>query len=350
MAVNFVNSLPRERYDAYLCTTRRNGPLGELLRADVSWLQLERRSRFDVMALRRLVDFNCRHDIRILHAHSSSLFVSIAASLFPPHPYVVWHDHFGRFGVEQRSVLLFKQSLKRASGVIAVSQALAEWSRNELNVPAAQVWYIPNFVSAGPPGRPSPNLPGIPGERIVCVANLRPQKDHVTLVRAMGLVVQRWPAAHLLMAGASKDGAYVDLVTSEISRLRLDRNVSLLGERHDIESILQACDIGVLSSISEGLPLSVIEYGMAGLPVVATSVGQCPEMLDDGRAGILVEPGNPERLAEGLVDLLASSDRRVMLGKGLRTRVQQLHNSCAAIDQVCQLYEGVLRRDRSERS
>src|ERR1019366_2381799 len=169
-----------------------------------------------------------------------------------------------------------------------------------LHVPTERVWYIPNFVVPAPDSQP-PILPGARGARIVCVANLRPQKDHCTLLRAMALVVRRHPVAHLLLAGATKDPVCLDLVKTEISRLALDANVSLLGERHDVAAILQVCDIGVLSSASEGLPLALIEYGMAGLPAVATEVGQCPEVLDQGRAGMLVAPGAPKLLAEALL-------------------------------------------------
>jgi glycosyltransferase involved in cell wall biosynthesis len=345
MAVNFVNSLPRERYVPYLCTTRRDGPLEESVGADVVRLRLERKHRFDVVAVRRLVEFNREHGVRLLHAHSSSLFVAVAASGFAPHPAVVWHDHYGRYAVEQRNAFLFRQLVRNASGVIAVSEPLAEWARNRLHVPTERVWYIPNFVVPAPDSQP-PILPGVRGARIVCVANLRPQKDHCTLLRAMALVVQRQPAAHLLLVGAANDAACLDFVKKEISQLELGANVSLLGERHDVAAILRVCDVGVLSSASEGLPLALIEYGMAGLPAVATEVGQCPEVLDQGRAGMLVAPGAARLLAEALLSLLESPDRRAALGLQLRTRVQGFYSSGTIIERACRVYETVLRQDR----
>lgn len=350
MAVNFVNSLPRERYIPYLCTTRRDGPLDELVGADVARLRLERKHRFDLAAVYRLVEFNRERGVRILHAHSSSLFVAAAAALFPPQPAVVWHDHFGRYGVEQRSAFLFRQLVRKTSGVIAVSEPLAEWARNKLCVTSERVWYIPNFVFPEAPDGQTPMLPGLPGARIVCVANLRPQKDHCTLLQAMALVVQRQPAAHLLLVGAAKEAAYLDLVKKEISQLELGANVSLMGERHDVGSILRLCDIGVLSSASEGLPLALIEYGLAGLPAVATEVGQCPEVLDHGRAGMLVAPGAPGPLAEALLLLLGSPDRRAGLGRRLQTRTRELYSPCAIVEQVCRVYETVLLQNRSGRN
>src|SRR6202011_1420599 len=101
----------------------------------------------------------------------------------------------------------------------------------------------------------SMDLPGDADKRIVCVANLRPQKDHVTLLRAMAIVAKSVPRAHLLLVGASGSGEYLRQVLLQISRLGLDENVSYLGSRRDVPAILRTSAIGVLSSISEGLPL-----------------------------------------------------------------------------------------------
>src|SRR5438876_11120160 len=85
----------------------------------------------------------------------------------------------------------------------------------------------------------------------------------------------------------------------------------------------KACDVGVLSSRSEGMPLALLEYGMNGLPSVATRVGQCAEMLDDGRAGLLVPPAAPEPLAKAILALLQSPEQRAELGGRFRQRTQQ---------------------------
>ena len=99
VAVNLANFLPRTKFQSYLCTTRSNGLLQHELKNDVHLLQLNRRKRLDVAAFRRLVRFNKEENIDILHAHGGSLFIAGLASFFPPYPLVVWHDHWGRFGL-----------------------------------------------------------------------------------------------------------------------------------------------------------------------------------------------------------------------------------------------------------
>jgi glycosyltransferase involved in cell wall biosynthesis len=342
VAVNLCNLLPRERFRAYLCTTRRDGTLADSVAGDVGRLCLERKWRFDSAALRLLIRFVKEHDIKILHAHGSALFVSSLAAMLPPRPLLIWHDHFG-LPLETRSVLIDRTLAQRARGVIAVSQPLADWSRQKLKIPSERVRYIPNFACEPRNDECPTELPGETGARIVCVANLRPQKDHLTLINAMSLVARRHPNAHLLLAGASPDATYRAAVEAEIARLGLTQNVTLLGERRDVYAILRACDIGVLSSIAEGLPLALVEYATAGLASVATSVGQCAEVLDEGRAGILVPPREPQRLAEALVSLLDSPVQRVALGEIFRQRVRDFYSADSIVGRVCEVYEQVLK-------
>jgi glycosyltransferase involved in cell wall biosynthesis len=349
VAVNLCNLLPRERFRAYLCTTRRDGSLAESVAGDVGRLRLGRKWRFDAAALRRLASFIKEHDIEILHAHGSALFVSGLAAMLPPRPLLVWHDHFG-LPLETRSALFDRPLAQRARGVIAVSQPLADWSRQKLKIPEERVRYIPNFVCEPRDDDYSPELPGEPGKRIVCVANLRPQKDHLTLIRAMAQVARRKPAAHLLLVGASPDGSYRVRLEEEIARLGLARHVTLLGERRDVDAILRECDIGVLSSIAEGLPLALVEYAMAGLATVATRVGQCAEVLDEGRAGVLVPARAPEQLSEAILSLLDSPVQRVALGEMFRRRARRLYSADSIVGQVCEVYERVLTAKSGRRN
>jgi glycosyltransferase involved in cell wall biosynthesis len=343
VAVNLANGLPRDRYQTYLCTTRREGALEGLLKSEVGRLRLKRRRRLEAKALTRLVGFVRTEGVQILHAHETSVFLAALASLFPPYPALVWHDHFGRHEEIERPVWLYRLLARRLSAVIAVNESLAEWSRARLRVPPGRVWYVPNFVSDTEVEGGAASLPGLRGSRIVCVANLRTQKDHLTLLDAMTLVVRRAPAAHLLLVGATVEAECREQVTRRCAQLGLEQHVSFLGSRPDVPSVLQACDIGVLSSVSEGLPLALLEYGMARLPAVATRVGQCTEVLAEGQAGMLVPPRTPGALAAALLELLGSPAQRVTYGNALHHRVKQFYSEGSVIQQICQVYDSVLR-------
>jgi glycosyltransferase involved in cell wall biosynthesis len=342
MAVSLANLLPRGQFRAHICTTRRSGPLSDMIAIDVGKLSLNRRRTLDVKALWRLVQYIRQHDIRILHAHGTAVFVSAAASLFWPHPTIVWHIHYGRHAAERSSGWQYRAIRSRIRWSIAVSEALAGWATKIIGMPSTCVTYIPNFSSSSRSADERVNLPGRTGERIVCVANFLPEKDHLTLLRAMERVIRARPSAQLILVGGSKSSQWGREVVHEIERAGLGSNVSLLGQRRDVADILDASDIGVLSSNVEGLPLALIEYGEAGLPVVVTSVGQCADVVDHGRAGIAVEPRNEEALANAILRLLASPGERAKLGDALRARIHERFNADKCVDSIYAAYQRVL--------
>jgi glycosyltransferase involved in cell wall biosynthesis len=346
VAVNLANVMPRDRFACGLCATRRGGALASLVAADVERVDLNRTRRLDLGAIRRLAAYVRSARIEILHAHGTSLFTAAAASCFPPHPAVVWHDHYGLYPAP-RPTRAYRLAALRVSAVVAVTEELADWARRALGVRNDRVWYVPNFTTTPPAAPGAPDLPGRPGRRIVCVANLRPQKAHLDLVRAFRTVRDRVPDAHLLLAGTGSDDAYVQTIQRAVVDQGLTNSVTFLGHRADIAAVLRACDIGVLSSSGEGFPLALVEYGMAGLAVVATAVGQCAEVLDGGRAGRLTAPGDPGQLAEALIELLQSSDRRDDLGRRLRDRVEQRYSQHAVVQQIGMVYDTVTRRTSS---
>jgi glycosyltransferase involved in cell wall biosynthesis len=344
VAVNVANGLPRGRYASHLCTTRCDGALEADVAPDVGRLRLRRSHTLDVAAVRRLVRYVREHRIAVLHAHGPSLFIAAAASAFAPHPAVVWHDHFGAHETERRIPWLYRFPARRVGGVIAVSQALAQWAVEKLRMPRERVRFIANFVAEPPASLTVPPLPGKPGVRIVCVANLRPQKDHLNLLAAMKILLQKFPEAHLILLGSSVDEGHTARLTSVMEGDGLAGHVSWLGSRDDVQGVLKGCTVGVLGSASEGLPLALIEYGMAGLPAVATRVGQCAEVLDEGRAGILVPPAAPGPLAEAMASLLASEETRSRFASSFALRVRESYSVRKNLKEICDLYEFLISR------
>ena len=345
VAVNIANLLQSSGFQSYICTTRMGGSLLQEVGEKVGILSLGRISRLDIGALSKFIAFIRANPIDIVHAHGASLFLSSLASLFPPYPLVIWHDHYGSFARNPRPLWAYRLGTRLVKGVITCSEPLSEWVRQDLQVPAKRVWYLPNFVKTSNDVGKSPILPGSPGARIVCVANLRPVKDHSTLFRAMKLILQTTSEAHLLLIGKPETPDDLGLIQKEIKDLGLEDKVSLLGERKDVQAILQASDVGVLSSVVEAFPLVLLEYGMAGLPVVASKVGQCAEILDQGRAGIHVPPGSPPLFAEALSTLLQSSSLCKELGNRHKNRVMECYNPQQFLNKLLLIYDAVLGKE-----
>jgi glycosyltransferase involved in cell wall biosynthesis len=345
VAVNLANLMPQSGCCMYLCSTREEGPFSSLVEPHVGRLALFRKGSFDLSAVRKMARFIREERIQILHAHGSALFFARIAALFPPYPAVVWHDHYGRYLFNDRPIGIYRCATARIAGVIAVNQPLADWSRRSLGVPAERVWFIPNLVETSDSAKKATGLPGKPGKRIVCVANIRPQKDHSSLLKAMVSVLAKDPDAHLLLVGDFADAAYKDRILQEIADLSLQSSVTYLGRREDVSSILRTCDIAVLSSLSEGLPISLLEYGAARLPSISTDVGQCAEVLAHGSAGVLVPPANSRKLADAILALLASEAERHRLGEELFKRVVAHYSSQTVVVQVASAYQQVLSKN-----
>jgi glycosyltransferase involved in cell wall biosynthesis len=343
VAVMLANNLPQGAYRAYLCASRKTGPLESEIRPHVAFLALNRRGLLDLRAIFRLAKLVRREQIGIIHAHTTSLFLGTAICLLDPKHRLVWHDHIGRQEIALRPKFLYSPFARRADAVFAVTRELADWSVQSLGVRREHVRYLPNFVELQQSSHASLELPGQAGKRMVCVANIRAQKDHLTLLRAFAQVVRSEPDAHLILVGAENEAALAKQAREESQQLGLaSTNLTWLGPRQDVPSILANCDIGVLSSVSEAFPVALLEYGRAGLAVVATRVGECADILQEGEAGLLVSPSNPDALAAALLHLLESPYQRTDLGRRLNERVKKDYCAETVVGEVCQVYEQIL--------
>lgn len=153
---------------------------------------------------------------------------------------------------------------------------------------------------------------------VLAVGRLKAPKDFPTLVRALGKLPP--DSFDALIVGDGPDRRRLE---EEIAGLGLQARVRLAGERRDVPALLAGADVFVLASSSEGMPVSVLEAMAAGLPVVASRVGGVPEQVDDGRTGVLVEPGDTDALAEALTTLLDDGELRRRLGAAGRARAEE---------------------------
>jgi glycosyltransferase involved in cell wall biosynthesis len=171
---------------------------------------------------------------------------------------------------------------------------------------------------------------------LLSVGRLRAPKGFVTLVRATAGL-----EARLRIAG---DGPDRPALEAEIDRLGLSDHVELLGTRDDVPELLASSDVFVLSSDSEGLPMSVLEAMAAGLPVIASAVGGVPEAVRDGETGALVPPRDSAALARALRRLVADPALRERLGDAGRRRVEEEFSLARFEREHLELYRKRVRR------
>lgn len=169
------------------------------------------------------------------------------------------------------------------------------------------------------------------------VARLAPIKNHGSLVKAFFRLSEDIPAAALIIVG---DGELKDKLMRQANDMNLSKRVLFLGERHDIPELLNAMDVFVLPSLSEGHNITLLEAMATGLPVVATSVGGNAEVVLDGITGFLVPPNKHEMLSEKIEILLRDENLRSQMGKRSRVRIVEYFN----MQKMINTYQGLYLR------
>lgn len=331
MAVTLANAFSKKIEQSILCTTRQEGVLKEELAPDVSYYYLAKKSTLDIKALLRLRKIVSTNKVDIIQAHGTSFFFATLLRLSYPKIRIVWHAHLGSRAktLRKENKVLVKCS-RYFDLIITVNSELKQWCEDNLNT--KKVHYLENFVAAN-----SFKLGNIRRENtIVSVANLKEPKNHLNLLRAFHLVHEQHPEWKLQLVGKRFGDAYEQAITSYISENDLEDSVALLGVRKDIPSLLQSAKLGVLSSDSEGLPMALLEYGAAGLAVIATRVGYCEEVIHN--YGKTVAPNDPNSLAKALLLYIEDADSIVKDANAYHEHVLENYSPEKVIPKLIELY------------
>ena len=340
VAVNLANALSREINKSFLCATRKEGLLKESLLKDVGYLFLNKQKTIDFKAISSLNAFVKTNNINIIHAHSSSFFLAIIIKILNKKVKVVWHDHYGNSEfLENRRFGVLKVFSKKFAHVFCVNKTLEAWAKEKLKI--KNVTYLPNFATVDTQ-KPVTELKGIWNKRVVCLANLRPQKDHLTLLKAFKKVIENHPEWTLHLVGKDFQDVYAEEVKQELIDLGLKNSVFILGSKPDVFHILRQCDIGVLSSKSEGLPIALLEYGLAKLPVIATKVGECVNVIHQKKNGLLVDASDSKLFADAMIFYIENETVRRELAIVFEKHIQQNFSEQSQLDTIVEIYNRII--------
>ncbi|MWB94530.1 glycosyltransferase [Flavobacterium sp. GA093] len=321
MAVNYANALSKKINFSGLIATRNEGVLLDQVVSEVSYLFLKKRKTIDFKAIIRLRKYIKENKVDVIQAHSSSFFIAVLVKFTLPKVKIIWHDHYG---ISQNLVARKSLSLKLSSlffnGNIAVNQSLKNWAQNYLLCPNSI--YLPNFIEHSIQAKPKVILNGIDGKRIICVANLRKQKNHNLLLKVADKLRTNYPDWTFHLFGKDFNDEYSVKIKSDIQTLKLEKNVFFYGTSIAVSSALDQSDIAVLTSESEGLPLVVLEYGLHRLAVVATNVGEISNVIISGQEGIIVASNDVDGFTLAVEKLIGDEILRKSLAVRLHTKVE----------------------------
>lgn len=306
----------QERFRPVFACLDGLGSLGESLRAAGHPIRVvERRPGFDLRCTLRLRRWFQKQKVQLVHAHQYAPFFYSALARTGLGLPVLFTEH-GRDYPDYRRpkrVLANRWLLRPRDRVVAVGQQVREALIQHEGLPEDRVSVIYNGVDARAYDAHRPLREAVRGELgylpehwvILQVARLNRLKDHATAIRAIDVLRRALPTVRLVFVG---DGEERPALEAQVASLGLQETVRFLGSRNDVPRLLQAADAFLLSSISEGIPLTLVEAMLAGVPVVSTRVGGVPEVIDHETTGLLASPADAAGLATALSRVLVNAD------------------------------------------
>jgi glycosyltransferase involved in cell wall biosynthesis len=337
VVVNLLNALVEERPTLVLMDRREGNDLLSELDSRIEVLRVPcRRSRMPRDVVRLAKALRSRR-IEVLHSHmfGASLNGALAARIgripvfvTSEHGRNTWKKPWHRW-VERNVISRY------ADARICVSEDIRDVRRQRDRIPQDKLVVIPNGSQLGTPG--SDVLHAVP--EVLAVGRLIDAKDYPTLLRAAGLLRDQGRRFVLKIVG---DGPLREALVRESVAAKLDSHVEWLGSRRDVNVLMPACDVFVLSSIREGQPMVLLEAMAAARPIVATRVGGIPETVRDGAEALLVPPGNPAALAEAIARLLDDRALARRLGENARARMREKFSIEAMAQAHLNLYTQLL--------
>lgn len=300
---------------------------------------LTKRSGFDWTLSGRLRKLCEEQRIQVLHTHNAvgSIYgASVAQKLGIHH---IHTEHSNPASTRHLLRWLHRRAL-RNSEIVADSKKVGFTLSRREGIEAARIKLIYNgvaqseFLHSKKQARMSL---GILDEWVVVgtVGNLRAVKNHAGLIEALAPTLKVKPEVHLVILG---EGIERPALERLIALQGLEGKVHLKGARPDARDLLSAFDLFVLPSKSEGLPLSLLEAMGAGLPCVGTAVGGIPEVIDEGRTGLLIPSGSSEALSRAIQWLLDHRSEAEQIGLQAKQKVHERFSEGAMTSDYLRLY------------
>lgn len=348
VVLNLVRHLP-DRFEPIVCCIDDPGPIGEEICAagiPVTALGLNPglRRPWDVARIHRFLRATRP---RIVHTFllPASLYGRLAAMLARV-PIVIGSEMNIYERKRPRHALAERLLMSGTDRVVAAAHSVRDFYIRQVHADPAKVDVIYNAVDWTSLQRTADRDEtrrslGIPldAAALAVIGRLTEQKGHRYLLDALA----RTPSlerVHLLVAG---DGDLRDTLRDYAAALGLSSRVHFVGVRRDVGNLLHAVEVFVLPSLWEGLPLALVLAMGAGVPVVSTRVGGVPEIVDDGRTGLLVPPGDAAELGHALARLIGDPARARVLAEAARTEVRPKFGVDGYVASVVGLYDRLLR-------
>jgi glycosyltransferase involved in cell wall biosynthesis len=338
--------LSKRGIEISVCALDEGGVMAdELKKMGIPVYVKHRKPGLDIGLMRRFASFFMQEkvDFVITH-HFNQLFYSIMGAKLARVP--ILHVEHERYSLQNwKNAIIAGLVFRGCFRVLALGLDVQEFLVNRLMLPRWKVecvrgCVLPMEVTHFRHRDFGMNI-GKKDIVVTCVARLEPKKNHKMLIKGVYEARKNLKTIKLLIVG---DGSQRHELERTVDSLGLEGSVFFLGALRDIWEILNITDIFALCSDEEGTPLAILEAMAAGKPVVATAVGNVPSILGGGLAGILINRGDYQALANAILQLSHDKEYAIKLGVMGQRIVQEQYsgtNFINTIETLC--YKGIIR-------
>jgi glycosyltransferase involved in cell wall biosynthesis len=309
----------------------------------------------DLLRIRQsLADLIRRYDIEVVQTHTVRFIDLLLLTLLPTTSLrvVLWTFHSANYlssraaSVRYVYDLLYRLHCRKVDGFVAVSDEVRKAMLRRIGPIQEKIVTIYNGVDLKRYERSVDRVAvrrqlglGAEAQVVATVGTLRKAKGHAFLIDAVAMVVPQYPNLHFLFIG---DGELKTELQAQVQSLNLSGNIHFLGNRSDVATLLAASDFFVSSSLWEGLPMSLLEAMAASKPIVATAVSGTKLVMIPNETGLVVPPGDAQKLAEAIIQLVSDPARAKAMGVAARQRVAKEFSAQKQANDHLALYRRLL--------
>lgn len=342
--ISIAECLDRSKYASIVCLLSEGWVTQQLDKRGIENIVIPQPRSLDLGWLAKALGLLKRRRIDVMHSHefATNAYAAILSRVSGT-PFVATVHGKNHYADRWRRRAGYRYAARHGT-MVPVSEDLKKFLVEQLGIPANLLHVVHNGIDLE---RYRPERTGAdvrlelgirPDQPVVgTVGNLFAVKGQIYLLRALAKVVAAVPDVVLLLAG---EGDQIEALQREVGGLGLQGHVRFLGFRSDVPRLLEAFDVFVLPSLSEGLPLSILEALAYEKPVVASNVGGVSEIIEDGVSGLLVPPMDRDALADKVVQVLKQPALSASLGKAGRRRVESDFSLEQMLWNYDRLYEG----------
>jgi len=341
---NFVLQMKENRkIQIEICVLYSNGLFKkEIKNKGISIWDLGLKFKYDLRGIVKLISLIKRGKYNIVHVHlfPANIFISLASLFLPKNIKFIFSEHnvYNR----RRSCKIFKILdtfiYSRYYKIICVSK----------QVQVALVEWLPNLkrksvvISNAVPVSDLSNGSIVKKYDILFVGRLTKAKGVDILLKAIKIIKEKYQKE--IRAAIVGKGYLDEELKGLVMELGIEKEVEFLGVRRDIEKLMQSTKLFVLPSRWEGLPLTILEAMSSGAGIIATKVGSIPEVIQNGKEGILIFPEDSETLAGAIAELLKDRELRVKLGVNAYKKVKEKYSIEVYTKNILELYKSLINQ------